>query len=351
MDYILTRSYLFLLSLLVGLGCSWLSIRIARRAGLIDVPGSMPHKRHAIPTPLAGGIALFVSMLLLSPLLGSWNDLRFTLIIISVSVIFLFGLLDDRFGFSAPVKLAGQGAAVLIVVVGGISVRFLESTEFYMGGPLWPYQVADWVLTAVWLIGITNAFNLVDSMDGLALGLAGNGLLFLSIGTFLNQQSLLNAHLLSMLGVCSGILFFNTKPARLFLGDSGAQSLGFLLAVFCILFNPVVGWQASSWFFPILVVGVPIFDTCLVVYSRLKRGKPFYRSQLDHTYHRLVRAGLSSRRAVTAIIIVSLLLGATGYLALQSSALVANLIFLGCLAAGAAGILILERPVFTGEDC
>lgn len=345
----LNRIYILILSILVGLACSWIAIRAARKAGLMDIPGSMPHKQHAAPTPLAGGIALLASLLLLSPLLDSWGDRQISSALIATAIVFLFGLLDDRFGFSAPQKLFGQSLAVLFLLLSGVSIRFLESPVFYFGGPFWLYQAGDWLLTALWLIGIANAFNMIDSMDGLAIGLACVALVFLLIGTAINTQSLLNLHLLALLGICIGVLLFNTKPAHLFLGDSGAQSLGFLLALFCILYTPAGDWQASSWFFPVLLLGMPIFDTSLVVFSRLRRGKPFYKSNLDHTYHRLVRIGLTPAQSVLAIHLASILLGSLGFLALQSQALIANLIFLACLLCGGVLIYLLDQPRCLGN--
>ena len=337
------RFYFLFISFLVAILCSWLAIWLARKLHLIDVPNSLPHKQHARPTPIAGGIALFLSMLVLSLFLGTWSDGTLSTVFIATGIIFVFGLLDDRFGLSAPQKLFGQGMAVAFVLLRGVSVRFLESPEFYFGGPMWLYQVGDWFITAFWLIGIINAFNLVDSMDGLAVGLASNSLVFLLIGTSITSQSVLNLHMLSTLGICLGILFFNMKPARLFLGDSGAQPLGALLALFSILYNPVGNLQASTWFFPILVLGIPIFDTTLVVYSRTRRRKPFYKSNLDHTYHRLVKAGLSPVQSVLLIHSASVILGIAAFVALHSSALLANLIFLACILLGIILLYIFDH--------
>jgi len=334
---------LFFASIFVSLICSWLAIKISNKTGLVDVPGKFSHKVHLKTTPIAGGIALILAILILSPFIGTWRSSALISVLAGTMVIFLFGLLDDRLGLDAPKKLLGQCLAVIVVLAGGISVKFLEYDTFYLGGSRNLYVIADLLLTAFWLIGITNAFNLVDSMDGLAIGLAFSSFAFLSAGVLLSGQSELSYHSIVYLGICLGLLFFNAPPARLFLGDSGAQPLGFLLACFGILYTPQDSLQASSWFLPILLLGVPIFDTSLVFFSRLRRKKPFYKSGLDHTYHRLHRLGLSPFQSVLVINGVAILLDCIAFVALSLPARQANLVFAACLIAGIAAFFYLDN--------
>jgi UDP-GlcNAc:undecaprenyl-phosphate GlcNAc-1-phosphate transferase len=143
-------------------------------------------------------------------------------------------------------------------------------------------------------------------------------------------------------GIGIALYFWNSPPARYFLGDSGAQTLGFLLAIIALLYNPVNKDQASSWFAPILILGVPIFDTSLVVFSRLRRHIPPFEGNRDHTYHRLVRGGMNSARAVSLLHIVALSLDGIALFALSLQPLYANLIFAGCLIAGGTLISYLD---------
>jgi UDP-GlcNAc:undecaprenyl-phosphate GlcNAc-1-phosphate transferase len=146
-----------------------------------------------------------------------------------------------------------------------------------------------------------------------------------------------------LLGVCAGLFFYNLTPARLFIGDSGAQTIGFLLAVVAILYTPENYPQASSWFLPILVLGVPIFDTCLVVFSRLRRREPFYHAGRNHTYHRLVALGLSSTHSVAVMHIAAIVLGCLAFIALNLLPVWANLLFGLTLLASFGIFIFLER--------
>jgi UDP-GlcNAc:undecaprenyl-phosphate GlcNAc-1-phosphate transferase len=144
-------------------------------------------------------------------------------------------------------------------------------------------------------------------------------------------------------GVCISLYLYNMTPARFFLGDSGAQVLGFMLAAIGILYNPPNLPQGSTWFMPILLLGIPIFDTTLVVVSRLRRHKPIFQADLAHTYHRLVRLGLTPGQAVLSVQIAAILLCNAAFLAMSLTPKAANVLFVCILLAGAAVIVIFER--------
>jgi UDP-GlcNAc:undecaprenyl-phosphate GlcNAc-1-phosphate transferase len=309
----------------------------------MDVPGALPRKKHLLPTPYAGGIALLLSLLVLLIGSGLWKSVELRGLFLAMVVIFGFGIWDDYKKLPAVVKLCGQLLAALILIYSGIYIRIFESTQFFFGGGhrfIW----LDWGVTLFWLVGVTNAFNLVDSMDGLAVGLSAWAFAFFMLATLDSQQRVLSLLSAMVLGICLGLLFYNITPARLFLGDAGAQSLGLLLATIAIMYTPQVPYQKSSWFVPILLVGVPIFDTALVSFSRLRRRKPFYLGGMDHTYHRLVALGLEPGRAVMAMHMAALMLECAAFVALSLSPEQANGIFAGCLLAGFACMFYLDNP-------
>ncbi|MDZ4158893.1 MAG: hypothetical protein U1B80_03795, partial [Anaerolineaceae bacterium] len=128
-----------------------------------------------------------------------------------------------------------------------------------------------------------------------------------------------------------------------FLGDSGTQLLGFLLAGIAILYEPIPTDQASSWFVPILIMGVPIFDTCLVVYSRLRRGVPIYQSNRDHTYHRLVSLGFDKHRSVVIMVTAAVVLDCLAFIALSQTPLIANTIFIASVIIGIIAVFVLDH--------
>jgi UDP-GlcNAc:undecaprenyl-phosphate GlcNAc-1-phosphate transferase len=241
-------------------------------------------------------------------------------------------------------KLAGQGIASIVVIASGTSVHFIArlapfDLNFFV------LKWLDWIITVFWLVGITNAFNLIDSMDGLAVGTSGVALSFFLLATFEAEQTMLVRLTTLLLGVCAGLYVYNVAPASFFLGDSGAQMLGFFMACIGILYSPPDYPQGSSWFVPILLLGVPIFDTALVVFSRLWRRKPIYQGDLSHTYHRLIALGLETKKAVVVMHLAGAFLGCLAFVALSLPPWAATLTFGLVLLTGIALIVFLNRAV------
>jgi UDP-GlcNAc:undecaprenyl-phosphate GlcNAc-1-phosphate transferase len=199
------------------------------------------------------------------------------------------------------------------------------------------------MLTILWVVGITNAFNFVDSMDGLAVGLGAMSAAFFVLLTLEAEQTVLVQHSVLILGVCIGLYLYNSPPAMLFLGDSGAQFLGFILAVLAIAYRSRSAFQASSWFVPVILFSVPIFDTLLIIISRLRRGRPIYAASQDHTYHRLSHLLGSSSRAVLVMQTGALLLCCLAILGLNQPPGIANIIYLTILVVGASALIFLEK--------
>lgn len=331
-----------LLAIICSLTFTPLSIYLARRFGLMDRPGKFAHKIHSYPTPLAGGTALILCLLLLFLLLGLWSDRFSGALVLAAGIIYLFGLLDDVRGLSAIPKLTGQLLASAVLILSNASVHFIESISL----PFLSAPVVAWLdvgLTIFWLVGVTNAMNMIDSMDGIAVGISGIVFLFFVLVTSLSGQVYLTEISILLLGITVGIYFFNVTPARLFLGDSGSQTFGFLVAAIAMEYAPVGYSPISSWFVPILLVGMPIFDTSLVVFSRARRGIPIYKGNLDHTYHRLVALGLDGRRAVLTIHLVAIVLSLIAFVTFYLSPVMANIIFGIILIAGVVTIIYLDR--------
>jgi UDP-GlcNAc:undecaprenyl-phosphate GlcNAc-1-phosphate transferase len=308
-------------------------IRLLPSLGLVDLPGSAEHKTHLTPTPLAGGPILAVSLAVSYAVLRPPVDREVIGIMTGAVLMLVWGVADDRGGLNPLQKLIGQllGAAVLVYF--GVEVRILRV----------PWL--DLLLTALWVVGLTNAFNFVDSMDGLALGLAGIAAAFFMLVTIDSAQPILAALSAAIFGATIGSYFFNATPARMFLGDSGSQLLGFLLAAIGIAYTPASAGlpQGVTWFTPILVLGVPIFDMSLVVISRARKGQPIYRANRDHTFHRLIRVGLDGTRSVLAMQLTAIMLGLVAFIALDATVLQANIMFGAIAAIGLALIAMFQR--------
>ena len=324
---------MILLGCVGALGVSPLAARAAGRLGLMDVPGSAPHKTHPAATPLVGGPILAVAVAVAYFVARPPVDQPIVGILIAGVLILVWGVVDDRVRIRPMAKLAGQLLAALVLIGYGIQVRITQIPGVDLG------------LTLLWVVGMINAFNFVDSMDGLALGLASVATGFFMLVTLDAAQPELATLSAAILGAAIGLFFFNASPAKLFLGDSGAQLLGFALAAIGIAYVPAGAGlpQGVSWFVPILALGVPIFDSTLIVVSRLRRGRPLHRAQRDHTYHRLVRLGIHPSRSVLAMHVAAVLLGLLAFVALDLTVLQANLLFGICLLSGLLGIFVLER--------
>ena len=278
--------------------------------------------------PKAGGLAIGLSLFSLNIFAGNLQSAVIRAILLASTIIFIFGLWDDARRLSPGWKLVGQILGTIILISQGIYIHMLGSL------------IPNIALTFIWVIGITNAFNLVDSMDGLAVGLAAIASAFFMLVTIDAGQAALSVLSAILLGSCIGMLYFNALPAQTFLGDSGAQLLGFILAAQAIAYTPPGLPQPSSWFVPILLLGVPIFDTSLVVISRLSQKRAVYQAGLDHTYHRLMKLGMPSSRAVLTMHLFAIVSGCLAFLALPLPPLWANLIFATALL---VGLFIVSR--------
>ena len=340
LDYVIV---LLLSSIVISVLFSLVSIKIAPKAGLMDIPGSAEHKKHDKAVPLTGGIVLLDTLLLIILLTGTWINEDILAILLSGLAIGLMGILDDFINLKPIIKLIGQILASSILIYLGIMVDLFNSPDFFFRTETEIDNYLNFFLTIIWLTTVTNAFNFIDSSDGLAVGLSGvSSAFFILISLNTNQNTILFLSTI-ILGVCIGLYFFNSHPASLFLGDSGAQTLGFLLASVAILYKPESGTQLSTWFVPIMIFYVPLFDLILVIISRSKRNKKIYKASRDHTYHRLSAKGISIHHSVLIIHGVSLVMSMIGYLCLNLSTINANLIFASSILIGVAAFIKLDK--------
>ncbi len=271
--------------------------RLAFRIGFLDRPAA--RKIHSSPVPLLGGVAIYFAVTLSLLLLRDYLLGELIAVLMGATVISLTGLMDDRKALHSSIKLLVQVLVAAGLYAGGIRVQ-LD----------WLPEWINVLLTLFWMVGITNAFNLLDNMDGLSAGLASLSAAFFTLFAVSQGQYLVSALAASILGASMGFLFFNSYPASIFMGDSGSLLLGFMLACIGIKlrFPQEPSWV--SWIIPIAVLWVPIFDTFLVTFSRLRRGKnPLTTPGRDHISHRLVAMGMSQRSAVFLIYAAGLLCG------------------------------------------
>lgn len=286
----------FLIALMTTLGSIPWIMRAAMALNFVDTPSQ--RKAHHSPTPLLGGAAIFLGAVL-GTIIIYRGDPEPTVIgvILATSVVALTGLLDDYRPLPAWAKLSGQFIGFLILAYFGIRVRL----------PI--PDMANYAITLLWLLGITNAINFLDNMDGLSAGISAVIASFILLFALVNAQFLVGALSAALLGACIGFLRFNFPPARIFMGDVGSLFLGFLLAVMGIQLRFPENSNFVTWMVPVFLFGLPIFDTTLVVISRLRRRLSPNTPGRDHTSHRLVRMGFSAREAVLILYLVCGILG------------------------------------------
>jgi UDP-GlcNAc:undecaprenyl-phosphate GlcNAc-1-phosphate transferase len=319
-----------------------LVIRLARRTGFLDHPG--PRKIHSAPIPYGGGIAVAAGMLLalfLVPLalppqtgrgLVPWGS---PLIVYALGslVILVLGLVDDRRKLSAGIKLGVETLVALGIAASG------QRLELFDSGP-----AIGTAVTVLWILGVTNAFNLLDHMDGLSSGVAAiAGVSFLVVA-FQTGQTWIAEPLGALLGACAGFLLFNFPPARIFLGDAGSLFIGFWLSCLTISFTfyEKGHYELYTYAVPVAVLAVPLFDTAVVVGIRLVQGRPLFEGDRNHLAHRLLALGLSPRRTVLTVYALTLTAGLSAVLLYQVRGPAGALLILTQLLLTFALITLLE---------
>ncbi len=290
--------------------------KFAVKIKAIDVPKDN-RRIHKKPIPLLGGLAIYFSFVLTlilktGPLSSSEKGT-----ILGATIIVLGGFLDDKFEIRPWQKLVFQIAAALSLTVYGVNIiRITNPTA-----SIEPYVnvgILAIPLTVIWVVGITNALNLIDGLDGLAAGVALISAVTILIIALINER--MSAAILTTIlsGAILGFLPYNFNPASIFMGDTGAQLLGFLLAAISIE-GAMKSAAAFAIAVPILALGIPIYDTLFAMIRRKINGKPIMQADKGHLHHRLLDMGLSQKQAVIIMYLTSAVLGSFAIIAMQIS--------------------------------
>lgn len=286
--------------------CLTVPIRhFALRVGLVDLPG--PRKVHLKPIPLFGGIAIYLGFVAAMLLTQHGVMQQQTIAILSgATLLAIVGFLDDAGLLHHQVKLfIGMPVAALLLLASGIRAQLFSQ---FIPGPAG--MILDGCLTVVWVVGITASFSILDHMDGLCAGITAVAAAFFTLSAYMNGQTIVQTLAAATLGAALGFLRWNFSPAKIFMGDGGAMFLGFLMATLGLKIRPDGAPFPAGWLVPLLILGVPIFDTTLVSISRARRGLlPFTSPGKDHTAHRLSNLGLGHRGAVLILYLLEALLG------------------------------------------
>src|ERR1700751_4733875 len=279
--------------------------QFALRVGLVDKPD--PRKVHLKPIPLLGGMAIYLGFAAAILLTQHGVMQQQTIAIFTgATLLAIVGFLDNGGLLHHQVKLfIGMPVAALLLLASGIRAQLFS--QFIPGTA---GMILDGFLTIVWVVGITASFSILDHMDGLCAGITAVAAAFFTLSAYMNGQTAVQTLAAATLGAALGFLRWNFNPAKIFMGDGGAMFLGFLMATLGLKIRPDGAPFPAGWLVPILILGVPIFDTTLVSISRARRGLlPFTSPGKDHTAHRLSNLGLGHRRAVLVMYFLAAVLG------------------------------------------
>lgn len=287
--------FVFVLALLLGVYFTPVARQAALRFGIVDRPDGLL-KNHGEPVPYLGGLAVFLAYLVAVGLALPFDDLLLGLLLAGTLTL-LVGLIDD-FGVLTPLaKLTGQGVAVFVLLRSGAVIELVEVPP-----------ALRWPLAAAWLIGVCNAFNLLDIIDGLAAGVGILAALALGVVAVVTGSLPEAAAAFALAGALAGFLVFNFHPARIYLGDAGSLAVGITLGAIALAL-PWTGSSPAGFLAPAAILVVPLADTAYVSVLRARAGKPFWHGSPDHFPLRLRRRlGGDTRRTV----LVCYLLAATG---------------------------------------
>lgn len=304
----------------MALGLTPLSRQIAMRLGVVDKPNQ--RKIHLDHKPLMGGLAIYVALALAVMLFSPPRHLReLGAVLAGAAALALMGLLDDRYGLSARLRLGVQALTALGLVAFGIRMN--------LTGLLLP----DAALTVVWVVALTNAANFMDNMDGLTAGFSAVAAFFFLVIAITQGLSLVSSLAAALLGSALGFLVYNFNPSSTFMGDMGALPLGFILGVLALKIQFEQPFSVY-WLGPVLVLALPLFDITLVVVTRLLEGRSPAQAGKDHTSHRLMSLGFSQRQTLFLLGLACVLFGALGFLVSAAPPDIA-------LKLGAFGLLLL----------
>ncbi|MCI8914489.1 MAG: undecaprenyl/decaprenyl-phosphate alpha-N-acetylglucosaminyl 1-phosphate transferase [Lawsonibacter sp.] len=314
---------------------------LAFRVGAVDVPKDS-RRMHTHPIPRMGGLAIFfgfiLSVLIFQPLTP---ELRGTLL--GAVIIVILGIFDDIFALPALPKFFVQIGAALVAVLHGNRIEFLSNPNIFSKEPFWELGWLSIPITVLWIVGITNAVNLIDGLDGLACGVSTISSMTLLVIALVMEEPDVAILMAALSGACIGFLPYNLNPARIFMGDTGSTFLGFILAVVSIqgLFK---FYAIISFAVPFLMLGLPIFDTCFAILRRVSHGQSPMKPDRGHIHHRLIDMGFSQKQAVAVLYIISAILGLSAVV-LTTIGVVRAMLFLMalCVAGSVAGKLYLDH--------
>lgn len=355
-QFYLFTAYIFVLTFAISFFMIPLLIRLAKRFDIIDYPNH--RKIHTTPTPLLGGLAIagaftialaihvslvvFLKDFITSNTLFS-SRLQFYAnnttcitnqvfaVLIGGLIIAIVGIIDDIRGLSIWVRLLTEAAVAFVMIWMGFKLDIFLP------------EITTWIITTFWVIGITNAFNLLDGADGLASGVGIISSLILAGIMFFGNQPLIGLLLLTLAAAIGGFLRYNLPPAKVFMGSAGSMFIGYILSITTILATFTIDNACTNYVIalPIVILSIPLYDTLSVIFLRSIKKVSITKGDLNHLVHRLMRAGFSQRKAVVIIYMMSFIIGILGVFLIWTTE-VQSILLLGFIVILFIGIFFFE---------
>ncbi len=294
----------FLLAFLVAFCATPFVKRLAYKMGAVDVPKDN-RRMHKTPKARMGGLAIFLGFLVSVCLFTSLPS-EVTGILLGATIIVVLGIFDDIYALSAKLKFVVQIIAAIVPLFFGVVIETISVPAFINPTGVLQLGWIGYPLTVLWIVAVTNALNLIDGLDGLAIGVATiSSITLLCISLLLaslmgDMALVITVLCASLAGACLGFFPYNFNPAKLFMGDTGALFLGYTLSSISVI-GLFKGYAMISVLIPLLILALPIFDTSFAILRRLKNHQPIMAPDRGHLHHRLIDHGLTQKQAVGII--------------------------------------------------
>lgn len=305
---LLTVLPVFLTAFVIAFVMSPVSIKIAKKFGIVDIPKDS-RRMHKRSIPRFGGFAIFTATMITLAFFEGDNP-QIKTAMLGGALIYLLGIIDDKFDLHAGVKLLWQLAVAVLMYFMGLRIALIAN---YAGPGVWYLDtVLCFIITVLWIVGITNTINLIDGLDGLAAGSSAIVALCMAYVAYIHGDTygmpIVCVALVAVAGACAGFLPFNFSPAKTFLGDGGALFLGFMIAILSVI-GPLKRSTVIAVAVPIVALAIPIFDTVFAIFRRLISRKPIMSADKGHLHHRLMDSGYGQKRSVLMLYGISGIMG------------------------------------------
>ena len=338
-----------MMALMAALIVSFLTTPVVKsfayKVGAIDVPKDA-RRMHHVPIPRLGGLAIFIGFIVSILLfVDVRRDAQMQSILLGAVVIVVLGVVDDIMALPAMFKFVVQIAAALIPALNGVVIQAFSNPNIFSDNLYWVLGKLSIPFTVLWIVAITNSVNLIDGLDGLANGVSAISATSMLVIAILVSEGQVAVVMAALVGACVGFMPYNMNPAKMFMGDTGATFLGYILATMSIqgLFK---FYAVISFAVPFLILGLPIFDTAFAFIRRIAHGQSPMHADRGHIHHRLIDMGLNQKQAVATLYVISAILGLSAVVLTTSNELKAMLFFLTlCVVAVVAARVAFPKEI------